>query len=75
MITYIAIYMGIGFVAFCWGLHEEKQDFDVTVKGVISIFTGLVVFWPLFLCLMLIEFIGSSFFQKLLNKVVIKRRK
>ena len=76
MITYIAIYMGIGFAAFCWGLYEERRDFDVTVKHVISIFTGLVFLWPIFLGLMLIDWLGDDmkFFKKLLRTVVIKKK-
>lgn len=78
MITYIAIYILIGLVVAAYVLFHQYYFFNepITVKDIIRSFGFCLIVWPLVIWFAIIEFIPSAEqIEKLLNKVVIKRRK
>ena len=79
MTNYIAIYAGIGVVVGAYVLFHQYYFFNepITVKDIIRSFGFCLIVWPPVALRVVSEFIeyDSSFFEKLLNKVVIKRKK
>ena len=79
MITYITIYMLIGLVVGVYVLFHQYYFFNepITVIDIIRSIGFCLIVWPPVALRVVSEFIeyDSSFLKKLLNKVVIKRRK
>lgn len=77
MITYIAIYAGIGLVVAAYRLYCQRQVQDITVNDILLEVVCCSLMWPLAVVYGVCSFVVDRFgcVEKLLNKVVIKKRK
>lgn len=74
----VAIYMMIGLVVGAYGLFHQYYFFNepITVKDIIGSFGFCLIVWPPVACYFILEFTPeiTDRVEKLLNKVVIKKR-
>ena len=77
MITYIAIYMWIGLVVAVYSLNCQRQIKDITVNNILLEVVCCSLMWHLVVIYGICSFVADRFgcIEKLLNKVVIKRKK
>ena len=78
MITYIAIYTWIGFIVAFYALFHQYYFLNrsIRVRDIVMTFGFCFIGWPLVVWFAVLEFLPSTEqIEKLLNKVVIKRRK
>ena len=77
MTTYIAIYMLIGLVVAVYRLNCQRQIQDITVDNILLEVVCCSLMWPLAVIYGICSFVVDRFgcIEKLLNKVVIKRKK
>ena len=77
MTTYIAIYMGIGLAVAAYRLYCQRKVQDIKVNDLLLEVVCCSLMWPLAVvygvCSLVVDRFG--YVEKLLNEVVIKKRK